>query len=197
MSTGRKQGLATAYRPSSYLDASSAEAVKCMCGEYMVFTIDALGRVRERCPRCRGAAPPVALRPGEQRGLQTVHSALPAPKRREGLLPPVEPGQLRCQACAEGVERPSHRFCPRCRLQRTAKKPGRPTSPEAKAKMSAAWSPEARLKASERMRQRFADGLVGPRTYRIKHCACGKAFQSTGSAQRWCSKDCPEYGRPR
>lgn len=113
MSTGRKQGLATVYRPSDYVDGSIREAVKCPCGEYMAFTIDALGRVSERCPRCRGLAPPVPLRPGEQRGLQTVPEHIISLPERV-LLPKVAEGQLRCQRCARGVEG-DVRFCDDCR----------------------------------------------------------------------------------
>jgi hypothetical protein len=74
------------------------------CDADMVITYDALRRPRKRCPRCDGVsrkAPPNA----DTVLLPMVLGAI--------VLPPIRPGQLRCQECACGVD-PNRRFCPRC-----------------------------------------------------------------------------------
>lgn len=80
--------------------SSSQLACPRKCGEYIVFTPDAIGRMRERCPKCDGVAKSPTLRPGEVR-------------RPQHGLPMIKPGQLRCQVCARGVMKTA-RFCVDC-----------------------------------------------------------------------------------
>lgn len=75
------------------------------CDTPMVITRDAIGRPRKRCPKCDGVShnrrhPDEVLLP------QGLVRAMPT-------LPPVLPGQLRCQRCAHGVEGRA-RFCADC-----------------------------------------------------------------------------------
>lgn len=91
-----------AYTPSA---ASSLPRCK-RCGEYVVMTPDAIGRLNERCPKCDGVAKPRRAHPDEVLVPQTLVS-------REQLLPSIEAGQLRCQGCARGVD-PAKRFCEAC-----------------------------------------------------------------------------------
>jgi hypothetical protein len=79
------------------------------CDGPMVAKPDAVGRIRLRCPKCDGVSPPRPRHPDDAmipQGL--VHLV--------GALPPVAPGQLRCQRCARGVKG-DRRFCAQCRRQ--------------------------------------------------------------------------------
>jgi hypothetical protein len=76
----------------------------------MEITKDALGRDRKRCPRCDGVARHVTVHPDDAQIPQGLVRAMPA-------LPPVEPGQLRCQVCAKGVVG-NVRFHPECGRRR-------------------------------------------------------------------------------
>lgn len=96
--------------PSSVTDPP--QHVACTrCGGDVTFTPDAIGRMRERCPRCDRVGPAPRITPGEVRGPQ--------------LLPSIEPGQLRCQGCGRGVDGQRARFCPRCVVVRAAPRPRR------------------------------------------------------------------------
>lgn len=76
------------------------------CDGPMVITQDALGRPRKRCPRCDGVSR-VRRHPDEVRVPITLG------KLTADALPPVAPGQLRCQRCAKGVDG-NVRFHPEC-----------------------------------------------------------------------------------
>lgn len=89
------------------------------CDGRMVITKDALQRDRKRCPRCDGVAAPRTPHPDEVKRPLTL-AALTAM-----ALPPVEPGQLRCQRCARGVDGDA-RFCERCEYARELEQRGRP-----------------------------------------------------------------------
>jgi Helix-turn-helix domain len=69
---------------------------------------DAIGRVRDRCPRCDGVSKPQPRHPDEVLRPQALIS--PAE-----LLPSCPAGKLRCQACAHAVEGDA-RLCARCEL---------------------------------------------------------------------------------
>lgn len=85
----------------------SAPSMVCArCHGQMVITKDALQRERFRCPRCDGIARHVRVHPDEV----LVPVALTASSQ---LLPPIEPGQLRCQVCARGVTG-TERMHPEC-----------------------------------------------------------------------------------
>ena len=76
------------------------------CGSELVMKPDAIGRMRERCPKCDGVSAPRPRHPDDAmipQGL--VHLV--------NTLPPVAPGQLRCQRCADGVDGRA-RFCAAC-----------------------------------------------------------------------------------
>lgn len=77
------------------------------CDGSMVITTDAIGRERRRCPRCDRVAPRVTVHPDEVLVPQTLV------RLTASALPPVAPGQLRCQVCAKGVEG-RKRFCVAC-----------------------------------------------------------------------------------
>lgn len=87
--------------------AEVAEALSRICARcdgQMAITKDAVGRDRLRCPRCDGIAE-VRRRPDD--------AMVPQGLVRANQLPPVAPGQLRCQRCAHGVDG-DRRFCPTC-----------------------------------------------------------------------------------
>lgn len=65
------------------------------CDGPMKVTHDAIGRSRLRCPRCDGIAPVRARHPDD--------AMIPQGLVRAGALPPLAPGQLRCQSCARGI----------------------------------------------------------------------------------------------
>lgn len=97
------------------------------CGTYLEFTPDAIGRLRERCPTCDG----IGRRPALHSSLQATQQALvPIVRVAEYSLPPIAPGQLRCQRCAFGVE-PKLRFCDACTAVLTAPKPRKVKAPGA------------------------------------------------------------------
>lgn len=85
------------------LQFAAVSDVCARCDGRMVITKDAIGRERHRCPFCDGVAPPRTLHPDEVLVPQTLVRAT--------MLPPVRPGQLRCQVCAKGVEG-NGRLCP-------------------------------------------------------------------------------------
>lgn len=58
------------------------------CGEWLVFTADAIGRMRERCPKCDGTARATPPRPGELRAPQIA--ALPADPPPRRPTPPLQ-----------------------------------------------------------------------------------------------------------
>jgi len=94
------------------------------CSGPMQITKDACGNERLRCPVCQGVArphrhPDDAMLP---QGLVRADSVrvvrqivrLPAPPpERVVELPAIQPGQLRCQVCAHGVDGDA-RFCADC-----------------------------------------------------------------------------------
>lgn len=90
------------------------------CGAKLELTPDAIGRLRERCPRCDGKAKPPVIRPGEVRRSQEVEYGRPVERRSSialpaGVyrLPSIAPGEVRCQRCARGVP-PNRRVCKPC-----------------------------------------------------------------------------------
>jgi hypothetical protein len=66
------------------------------CDGPMVITKDAIGRDRLRCPTCQGVAKPYR---------HPDDAMIPQGLVRANIveLPPIQPGQLRCQVCAKGV----------------------------------------------------------------------------------------------
>ncbi len=130
------------------------------CDRQMVITKDAVGRPRKRCPWCDGVAA-VKAHPDEvllPQGLVRVKFA---------ALPPIEPGQLRCQICAHGVN-PRMRFCDGCLRDRN----------------KGSWR--------RSYRRRGELDVVGPakaRTYKPRACAfpnCGATFLPTGPRGSYC-----------
>jgi hypothetical protein len=102
------------------------------CGTAVELTPDAIGRLRERCPKCDGIARPPVLRPGEVRRTQEIELGAPSGRRSIALspgvyrLPDIDPGQLRCQVCARGVTG-NRRICEPCVAdRRTAAAAARP-----------------------------------------------------------------------
>jgi hypothetical protein len=81
------------------------------CGTEMVITLDALQRERKRCLKCDGVAAPRPPHPDQ------VLVPITLGKLTADALPPVEPGQLRCQLCANGVDG-NLRFHPECAAAR-------------------------------------------------------------------------------
>lgn len=143
------------------------------CGRALEFTLDPIGRVRGRCPRCDGVAPKQAHHPDEVLVPQTLVAAARA-------LPPIAPGQLRCQRCARGV-RGHARFCsPACR------DPERP-APRPCARCGARFLPTRR-------NQSRCDPCRHPaptshRTYARKPCArCAARFTPTGPHAKYCPR---------
>jgi hypothetical protein len=92
--------------------ANAGLTERCMCGEFMIYTPDAIGRLRPRCPKCQGIVKRTT-RPDERLLPQTL-------VRESDLLPRVAPGQLRCQRCAKGVDG-DRRFCAGCHPTRDYK----------------------------------------------------------------------------
>lgn len=91
---------------------AAASEICARCDGAMVVTEDAIGRKRHRCPRCDGVAEPRPRHPDDARKPQAlVPIASP--------LPPIGPGQLRCQLCACGVPI-TERFCESCAPRRGA-----------------------------------------------------------------------------
>jgi hypothetical protein len=88
------------------LGSGSVEMAKCPrgCGAFLVFTIDAIGRTRERCPKCQGVNRSYRRHPDE------VPQSPPPLK--------LGPGELHCQGCARPVPA-SERFCEPCRVARS------------------------------------------------------------------------------
>lgn len=89
----------------------SAQEINCACGTPMVAGNDAIGRVRHRCPVRDGVAPPRRRSPDDI-------ALMPQGLVRIAALPPIQPGQLRCQVCAKGVDGDA-RFCASCEAART------------------------------------------------------------------------------
>ncbi len=93
------------YAPELRPRTSIADSTVCArCDSQMVVTRDAIGRERRRCPKCDGVS---RIKPHPDEVL------IPQGLVRAHQLPPVAPGQLRCQRCARGVEGQA-RFCPSC-----------------------------------------------------------------------------------
>lgn len=96
------------YAPELRAPTKITDSMICArCDGPMVITHDALQRPRKRCPRCDGTAAPKPPHPDQ------VLVPLTLGKLTADALPPVEPGQLRCQRCAKGVEGDA-RFHPEC-----------------------------------------------------------------------------------
>lgn len=115
------------------------------CGTPLVFSPDAIGRLRGRCPACEGTAPRRPPHPDEVLVPQSLVRASTA-------LPPIAPGQLRCQRCACGVDGRA-RFCPECERRRR---------PAPKSRRTCARKPCARC------RQEFLP--TGPRALYCDRC---------------------------
>ena len=80
------------------------------CDTRLVITYDALQRPRKRCPKCQGVSH-VKPHPDE------VLVPVTLQRLTASALPPVAPGQLRCQVCAKGLEGRG-RFHPECQAAR-------------------------------------------------------------------------------
>lgn len=118
------------YAPELLERAPSTTCAR--CDRRMVVTKDAIGRERYRCPHCDGVAQS-RHHPDEVMLPQGLVRASPA-------LPPISPGQLRCQRCAKGVEG-DHRFCPGCRPGRGRDHVPRSYQPKPCARCSAVFQP--------------------------------------------------------
>jgi hypothetical protein len=105
----------TQRAPSSLL----ADSLICArCDGAMVLTPDAIGRLRKRCPTCDGVAK-VRHHPDQVLVPQTLV------RLTADALPHVEPGQLRCQRCAKGVDG-NVRFHTECAAAAALEKKQRP-----------------------------------------------------------------------
>lgn len=132
------------------------------CGSELVFTPDAIGRLRERCPSCDGVAP-IVYSPHVARPQGNHPELQPAPAPTPQLLPRIEPGQVRCQGCAHGVA-PEARLCVRCELA---------AAESAKAERAAA--------------REAAKAARAARGYHIPECRkCHRSFTASGPATRTC-----------
>lgn len=155
---------------------TASEFLPCpTCGAALVDSLDAIGRLRLRCPSCDRVAPSRPPSPDECLVPQTLVSAAPR-------LPPVQPGQLRCQRCGTGVVGRA-RFCSdacahpprfsarRCRQCGASFVPAR-------------WN-GARCDACRHAAPR------SQRTYAPKRCVgCGGRFTPTGPRAHYCSRRC-------
>jgi DNA-directed RNA polymerase subunit RPC12/RpoP len=85
----------------------TASTICARCDGPITITKDAIGRERIRCPKCDGVS---RIRP------HVDDVQLPQGLVRANVveLPPLEPGQLRCQVCAGGLNT-NDRFHPECR----------------------------------------------------------------------------------
>jgi hypothetical protein len=140
------------------------------CGGPTVTKMDAIGRTYQRCARCDGVSPVRPRHPDETYLPQALVKVSGA------SLPPVAPGQLRCQQCAHGVEE-RERFCPSCLAQRSA------TQLLAHCLTCGATRPRA--KGGHATLKRCAacpkeKGTRGNRVYHPKLCTCGATFLPTG-----------------
>lgn len=156
---------ATPAAPPPLVDGQ-VQSARCPkgCGDYLVFTPDAIGRMRERCPTCDGVnRRPSSLAPDLLR--VTPQELVPVARVGTYTLPPVTAGQLRCQRCARGVVG-LHRFCVDCSTAQSAvAKPPKPAP---------ALVPVARVTRP------LPESVKKPRNYAPKPCRCGKTFQPTG-----------------
>jgi phage FluMu protein Com len=127
------------------------------CDGTMVLTPDAIGRLRKRCPKCDGVA---KVRHHPDQVLVPVTLA----KLTADALPPVEPGQLRCQRCAKGVDG-NVRFHTECAAAAALEKKQRPCGcgarfvrPSGSTRPSV---PRASRRARRRRRRSSAPGAIG------------------------------------
>lgn len=80
-------------------DLPTDQTIPCLkCGGDTVTKMDAIGRTRQRCPRCEGVSPVRPRHPDEALVPQTLVRS-----NTQRALPPIAEGQLRCQRCARGV----------------------------------------------------------------------------------------------
>jgi hypothetical protein len=96
------------------------------CHTELEVRLDAIGRTRTVCPRCRPRSIASATRHPDDAFMPQALVRLP----RANALPPVAAGQLRCQRCARGVEGKA-RLCPSCQgaAHRASERSRRSTSP--------------------------------------------------------------------
>lgn len=128
------------------------------CDGEMVITPDAIGRPRKRCPKCQGVAE-VRHHPDD---VLTPITVVSLAKLTAAALPPVEPGQLRCQRCAKGVEGDA-RFHPECQRAQ-------------------------RAEAKERASQKISEARRRT-VYKMKPCkwpGCQVVFKPSGPAAKYC-----------
>jgi hypothetical protein len=91
------------YAPELRERAPITDSLICArCDGTMVLTPDAIGRLRKRCPKCDGVAK-VRHHPDQVLVPQTLVPVTLA-RLTAAALPPIEPGQLRCQRCAKAVD---------------------------------------------------------------------------------------------
>lgn len=162
----------------------TADTVPCSrCPSAMVARMDAIGRVRYRCPSCDRLAPERPRHPDDERYLRRPPAY---------SLPPIVDGQLRCQRCATGVDKTA-RFCLAC--QRLRRREGQQTHQPGR------WG-EAKTRTClgcGNVRQRFGGrttstacpnckptGTHGNRVYAARLCACGASFVPTGPNAKRC-----------
>jgi hypothetical protein len=134
--------------------AAALSRICARCDGPMVISHDAIGRERLRCPVCDGVSR-IRHHPDEVLIPQGL-----VPGR---VLPPIRPGQLRCQGCATGVPK-NARFCCSCDEDRQ------------------------RQKNRDRSRRRpRAEGSRAQIVWRPKPCrTCGALFQPAGPNARYC-----------
>jgi hypothetical protein len=178
------------------LGEPSRERVECRCGEghAAVPEFDAIGNLVFRCPVRR------PKRAG--RTVHPEHTLVPVRLMRQSealamQLPPVAPGQLRCQLCAHGVDGKA-RLCRTCRRsQRNSRR--RRWIQRTKKPLTVCLCACGRTHETRNGRTTCRTclhctpvGTVRARAYKPKPCErCHRPFTPTGPRAKWHPGGCP------
>jgi phage FluMu protein Com len=192
-------GMTIAIERSHATSPMSMEAERCKtCNEFLVYTPDAIGRLRARCPRCQGVA---KQRPRPNAVLVPMTLA---EVERLPQLPPITPGQLRCQRCARGVARRVDRFCAECRplvaqesrALRLEREKGQPRSCACGVTFTPTFHRQRTCPDCKTARKRAVTKALwsGATRFAPRTCACGAIFAPRGPSSYRCDA-CREQRR--